>query len=225
VWVASIFKSVTVPCKRWQCEVCGRRKARELARVLTIDANREPPTHCITLTTRDPDTPASVYREASRMVWRRLRRRFGEIAYFGFIEFTTGLSASSGGHRRIHGHYLVKFRDAEPDVIEVERLVRETWESVTGAYIIEVAQLITPGAAMAYLSLHHQKPQQAPPKGWSGMRSRPSLNYFGRPVWQVREQARQELAIEAIAYFNGITEIEAALVYHFPSVHAVLDGD
>jgi hypothetical protein len=158
------------------------------------------------------------------MVWQRLRRRYGRVEYFGFIEFTTGRGKRSGGHRRMHGHYLVKLRDVEaPDVLEVERLVRETWEAVTGAYIVEVAQLITPGAAMAYLSLHHQKPQQAPPAGWRGMRSRPSKGYFTEPVWKLRARAREELAIEAIAWANGITDVEAAIVYHFAAVEVEAD--
>lgn len=180
----------------------------------------------MTLTTHDPDTPPEVYRHASHMVWKRLRRLYGRVDYFGFIEFTTGLSERSGGHRRMHGHYLVKFRDLDaPDVIAVELLVRETWQAVTGAYVIEVAQLVTPGAAMAYLSLHHQKPQQAPPSGWRGMRSRPSRGYFSVPVWKLRQQAREELAIEAIAWFNGITEVEAALVYYLPGIHELIEED
>jgi len=220
VWLpAPAFQFVTVPCKTWGCPVCGPRKSRELARALTLDARLCAPAFAITLTTRDPSTNPAVYREASAAVWKRLRRHYGRVDYFGFIEFTTGRGARSGGHRRMHGHYLVKFRDGDPDVIECERLVRETWEAITGAYIVEVAQLVTPGAAMAYLSLHHQKPQQAPPAGWRGMRSRPSKHYFERPVWKLRQQARDELAIEAIAHARGITEVEAALAYHFAGLH------
>lgn len=218
------FQFVTVPCKTWGCPVCGPRKSRELARVLTLDARADPPGYAITLTTHDPDAPPEEYRHGSRMVWQRLRRLYGLVAYFGFMEFTTGYAQRAGGRRRLHGHYLVKFRDVVPDVIEVERKVRETWELVTGAYIVEVAQLITPGAAMAYLSLHHQKPQQAPPEGWRGMRSRPSKGYFSEPMWKLRARAKRELAIEAIAWANGISEIEAALVYEFPTIHALM-GD
>lgn len=227
VWVESLFQLVTVPCKTWGCVVCGPRKSRELARVLANDAieSKCPPRYAITLTTVDPETPAEVYRHASQNVWRRLRRVYGLVHYFGFIEFTTGLGTLSGGHRRIHGHYLVKFEDLEPDVLDCERIVRETWESITGAYKVEVAQLITPSAAINYLSLHHQKPQQAPPKSWRGMRSRPSRGYFDGPVWKLRERARQELAIEAIAWANGLEPIEAALVYHFPTVHDYFEED
>lgn len=219
----SIFRPVKVPCKRWDCEVCGRRKARELARVHHLDAQNDPAGFAITLTTSDPDTAPEVYRQASAAVWKRLRRHYGRVDYFGFIEFTTGRAATSGGRRRMHGHYLVKFRDQAPDVLAAEALIRETWEAITGAYIVEVAQLITPGAAIAYLSLHHQKPQQAPPKGWSGMRSRPSRGYFSQPVWKLRALAREQLTIEAIAHSSGISEVEAALVYHFAAV--TVEGD
>lgn len=209
---------MTVPCKTWGCPVCGRAKARELARVLYLDALTDPPRFAITLTTHDPDTPAEVYRHASHMVWKRLRRRYGRVDYFGFIEFTTGRAKRSGGHRRMHGHYLTKFRESDPDVIEAEALIRSTWESVTGAYIVEVAQLVSPGAAFQYLSLHHQKPQQQPPPGWRGMRSRPSRGYFAEPVWRLRARAREELTIEAIAHAHGITTVEAAIAFHFAQV-------
>jgi hypothetical protein len=219
VWVKTEFCFATVPCKAWDCPVCGRRKARELARTLYLDALADPPSHAITLTTHDPLTTAETYRQASAAVWKRLRRRYGGVEYFGFIEFTTGKAKRSGGHRRLHGHYLVKFREdggpeSHPDVLAVERQVRETWQHVTGAYVVEVAQLVTPGAAFQYLSLHHQKPQQAPPAGWRGMRSRPSRGYFSDPVWKIRAQAREQLTIEAIAYGQDVTLVEAALIYH-----------
>jgi hypothetical protein len=191
--------------------------------VLVRDAERDPPGYAITLTTSDPDTSAETYREASRMVWKRLRRHYGRVDYFGFIEFTTGRAARSGGRRRMHGHYLVKFRDVEPDVIECERLVRETWEWVTGAYIVEVARLLTPGGAIGYLSLHHQKPQQAPPAGWRGMRSRPSKGYFPEPVSVLRDRARVELAVEAVAHANGITYVEAQLMVELSAVELLGD--
>ena len=55
--------------------------------------------------------------------------------------------------------------------------------------------------------------------------SRPSKGYFSVPVWQLRAQARRELAIEAIAWANDITEVEAALVYEFPTIHAYMEDD
>jgi hypothetical protein len=172
------------------------------------------PTHCLTLTTAEPwekIDPAD-YRAGSLNVFRRLRRRYGGVEYFGAVEFTTGRARRSGGRRRMHGHYLVKFRDTEaPDVIEVERLVRETWETSTGAYVVEVAELVTPGAALGYLGLHHRKPSQAPPAGWRGITERASRGYWHRPIWLLREQARKELAAEALADRTGMP-LELALL-------------
>src|SRR4051794_18735017 len=85
------------PCKRRTCPVCGPRRKRLTARVLLIDAQASPPTHAVTLTTRDPFTPAEVYREASAAVWKRLRRNGWPVEYFGSIEWTTGKGPRSGG--------------------------------------------------------------------------------------------------------------------------------
>jgi hypothetical protein len=135
------------------------------------------------------------------VVFQRLRRRVGPLEYFAAVEFTTGRARRSGGHRRLHGHYLVKASGW--DVVEVEKLVRDTWAKSTGAYIVEVAELLTPGAALGYLGLHHRKPSQAPPKGWRGMTERASKGYWSEPIWKLRLQARRELAAEALAYRTG----------------------
>jgi hypothetical protein len=180
--------------------------------VLVLDAREEPPTHALTLTTAMPweQLDPAVYRKGAAALFKRLRRRFGRCEYFGMVEFTTGEAETSGGFRRMHSHNLLKV-GKEFDVIEVERVVRETWQKVTGAYIVEVAALVSPGAALGYLALHHRKPEQAAPKGWRGMVERHSLGYFHRPVAELREQARHELRVEAIAHAKGITLELAAL--------------
>lgn len=199
--------------------------------MLIRDAEVDPPTHCITLTTVDPATTSAEYRTASASLWKRLRRHHGRVDYFGAIEFTTGTAARSGGYRRLHGHHLVKFRDDDRvDVLDLEALTRETWQTVTGAHRIEVAKLLTPGAAIGYLALHHRKPGQAPPEGWRGMVSRPSKGYFHRPVAELREQARRELRAEAIAHKHGISltlahlEVEAAPPARIVHVHEPIPG-
>jgi hypothetical protein len=203
-----------LPCKRWKCPVCGPRKSRELARVLVLDARADPPNVAVTLTTSDPLTTAATFRAGNAAVWRRLRRMYGRVEYAGMIEHTTGKSASSGGHRRMHSHNLVKGIPTD-QVLEVERIVRDSWRNVTGAYIIEVAALVSPGAALGYLALHHRKPEQAAPDAWSGMTFRPSQGYFHRPIVELREQARHELQVEAFAYVHGVSaelaELELAV--------------
>jgi hypothetical protein len=197
-------------CKRRDCPRCWAVRSRETARCLVIDALSEMPTLCVTLTTHDPSTTAETYREGSRHLWRRLRRLYGRVEYYGAIEFTTGRAARSGGYRRMHGHYLVKGIDGD-QVLDVEQLVRSTWEAVTGAYRIEVAALITPGAALAYLGLHHRKSEQAPPAGWRGMTERASQGYWSEPIELLRQRARLELAAESVAWRLGISVEEAHL--------------
>jgi hypothetical protein len=190
---------------------------------LVLDAREQSPTHCVTLTTVDPNTTAKAYREASAALWKRLRRLYGRVEYYGHIEWTTGTAARSGGLRRLHGHYLVKFLDSPTvDVLDVERIVRETWETVTGAYRVEVAQLVSPGAAIGYLSLHHRKPEQAAPVGWRGMVGRPSLGYFHRPIAELREQARLQLRIEAMAWARGLTAPPGSLTRQFLEIEIQL---
>lgn len=139
------------------------------------------------------------------MVVQRLRRRYGrQVEYYGSVEFTTGKTETSGGYRRIHQHMVCKGLQGT-DVLEVESLVRETWQGVTGAKVVEVAELLTPGGAIGYLALHHRKPGQAPPEGWRGMVERPSRGYFHRAVAELRAEAKAQLRVEAIAWREGIT--------------------
>ena len=212
---AFIVGGVVIPCQRRDCLSCGPRRARETARILLLDAEQEPPTHSIALTTRDPATTAAMYRTASEAVFRRLRRRFGRVEYFGRIEFTTGRGPRSGGARRIHGHYVVKVL-ARVKCAEAEEIVRESWRrslarhgSSFEAWRIEVAELRTPVGALHYLSLHHAKAEQLPPEGWRGMAERPSRGYFSRPIADLREGARAQLWAESLAYASEI-DIEDA---------------
>jgi hypothetical protein len=197
-------------CKRRDCARCWSIRSRELARCLVLDARESAPGYCLTLTTAQPwqELDPATYRRGSATLFQRLRRRCGRIDYFGAIEFTTGEAPTSGGHRRVHGHYLVK---GELDVLDAERIVRETWERVTGAWKIEVAQLVSEGAALGYLGLHHRKPSQAPPSSWRGMTERASLGYWHRPIAELREQARAELRAEAHAWRTGTTVELASL--------------
>lgn len=190
-----------VSCKRRDCPICGPRKARELARVLLLDAKVDCPTHGLTLTTQDPDISAVTFRNGVAAVFKRLRRTYGRsVEYFGMVEFTTGEGTLAAGRRRIHQHILLKGLPNSVDVLAVERAVRATWQASTGATRVEVATLRAPGGAVGYLALHHRKPKQAPPKGWHGMVELHSLGYFHRPIAELRQQARQQLQTEAIAW-------------------------
>jgi hypothetical protein len=190
-------------CQRRDCHFCGWLRDLEDATCLFLDArDGEQPTLAITLTTHQPweQLDPGAYRRASSQLWRALRARYGRVEYVGLIEFTTGRSERSGGHRRMHGHYLVK-GIAGDQVLDVEQLVREVWSRCTGAYVVEVSELRSAGGAIAYMGLHHRKPEQAAPEGWRGMRLRASQprggkgGYWHVPIAELREQARRHLAI------------------------------
>ena len=188
-------------CQRRDCSFCGWLRDLEDATCLFLDARREQPALAITLTTAQPweQLDPAAYREASKQLWRELRRRFGRVEYVGLIEFTTGKARRSGGHRRMHGHYLVK---GIPDdlVLDVEEVVRKVWARCTGAYVVEVSELRSAGGAIAYMGLHHRKPEQAAPAGWRGMRMRASQGYWHKPIADLRSDARRELARRTIQH-------------------------
>jgi hypothetical protein len=191
---------IPLRCKRRSCEYCGRLADYELLQCLLIDAREQLPSIVVTLTTVDPyreDQAAELgrtYRHASSQLWRALRGEHGQAEYFGSIEFTTGEAATSGGDRRMHGHYLVKGMD--PGMCAAAELTaREVWERATGAWRVEVAELASAGGIVGYLALHHRKREQLPPASWRGMTARASRAYWHRPIGEIRAQARREQAI------------------------------
>lgn len=192
---------VPLRCGRRDCPSCQKRADDELARVLISDATVEPPTMAITLTTSDPRTSASSWREASAQMWRDLRSAYGPIRYAGFMEWTTGLSSKSGGHRRMHQHVLTK--DLHGDAGEIEDRVRHHWRRMLKAPVVEVATLRSIGAAIGYVGIHHRKPEQQPPADWRGQRIRWSIEphrYTHRPVSELRAEARESLTRERVAW-------------------------
>jgi hypothetical protein len=213
---------IALRCKRRGCPYCGRLADYELLQCLLIDAREELPALVVTLTTVQPWCDAeshhlkAVYREASAQLWRALRGEFGSARYFGSIEFTTGEAATSGGHRRMHGHYLVK--DLDPAMCErATELGRDVWERVTGAWRVQFAPLASAGGIVGYLALHHRKREQLPPPAWRGMTARASQrpSYWHRPIAEIRDQARREQAIRRTAWRferEGATRDQAAVL-------------
>jgi hypothetical protein len=174
-----------------RCAYCSWLVALENALVVRADAAECLPQLGFTLTTRAAQTPAERFRRDVEQAMKALRREpwACDARYLGQIEHTTGHGTRSGGARRIHQHGLMKDvdRDRAADVAEV---LRRVWLSRTGAHRVEAHELHRPAGAIAYLVNHHQKTAQAPPKGWSGKRFRPSKGYFERPIVQLREEAR-----------------------------------
>ena len=179
-----------VPCNLVRCSVCGKRHALAALEMVRRTSQRMGnPEVAVTLTSVDP------FRELGK-AWSRdveqtikaLRRRFPGLEYLGFMEWTSGQAATSGGHRRPHMHLLVRGLCAEYSA-EAEGLTRRVWSGRTGANQVEVAPLRAAEDGVAYLALHHLKPNQAAPEGWTGRRLRPSRGWWGADPAAMRREA------------------------------------
>ncbi len=161
-----------------RCPGCARAVAYENMTMLRQDAEtNSAPGHVLTLTSRTPNTDSAAYRDACAVFWRAFRRTWGHVEYCGFVEWTTGEGPRSGGRRRMHSHWLVKGLSTN-DLAAVERWCSFEWSKLTGAWVVQLAELRTVGGVVGYLALHHEKLSQAPPPGWKGRRLRPSRGYF-----------------------------------------------
>jgi hypothetical protein len=181
-----------------RCDYCAWLSAIETTLALSLDARiGEPPRVGMLLTTRNPNTPAKTIRLGTQQVTRALRRRYPELQYSLFAEWTTGRAATSGGHRRLHLHGMLKGVEYD-QVADLDHLVRDIWSGYTGAQYIGFEPLRTVPDAIAYLARHHQKPDQAPPPGWSGRRLRTSRRYFNEPIAQLRAAAQTMIGHDAM---------------------------
>ena len=177
-----------------RCPGCARAAAYEAMTMLRIDAEtNSAPRYVLTLTSREAVTDSKAYQAACAVFWRAFRRRYGQCEYCGFIEWTTGKAATSGGLRRLHSHWLVKL-DQALDLDAVQAWVSDEWRKLTGAWVVQLAELRTVGGVVGYLALHHEKMEQAPPPGWTGRRLRPSRGYFAVSGREMRSRARLWLA-------------------------------
>lgn len=172
-----------------KCGYCSRLAGRETVEAVYLDAKVQMPRHTLTLTTRSIETTSRDFRLAVKGLVRWLRQEH-EVEYLGVIEFTTGRSETSGGHRRMHQHALLKGLQAGVDVGSVQRQVSRRMASAIGAPRVELAELRTPEGAIGYMVGHHQKRDQAPPPAWSGKRVRSSRHYWTRPVKEIRADVK-----------------------------------
>jgi hypothetical protein len=164
-----------------RCEGCARATAFVNMTMLRQDAEAgEPPRYVLTLTSSRIRWTGEEYSRACATFWQAWRRRWGKVEYCGFVEFTTGQASTSGGHRRMHTHWVIKARDGL-DVRAVQEWVSAEWVKLTGAWRVELARLESVGGVVGYLALHHEKFEQRPPAGWKGRRLRPSKGYFTEP--------------------------------------------
>lgn len=174
-----------------RCEACARAVSWENVTMLRQDAEcNSAPGYVLTLTSSKVDWTPSEYRNACEAFWKAWRRRYGPVEYCGFIEWTTGEGANSGGFRRMHSHWLVKAPGLDLDPLEVQAWVSAEWKGLTGAWRVEFARLETVGGIVGYIALHHEKWEQRPPAGWTGRRLRPSKGYFAEPGHVRRARAK-----------------------------------
>lgn len=180
-----------------RCAWCAFIYAIETAQCVYLDSERGGyPRVVVTLTTVNPDTSAADVRKAVEQVVRAVRRRAPDCEYLAFVEWTTGKGRAAGGRRRMHLHVLLKGVHAHhlrPETGEaLESVVRRVWSERTGAHRVEVAEIRSPWGAAKYLTHHHNKPSQAPPKSVQKgfKRLRPSKGYFGGRLTELRLEVR-----------------------------------
>jgi hypothetical protein len=174
------------------------------AQMVFEDALVEQPKYSITLTTRSPTWQGERYMDGKRQLLRKLRSEFGRVEVLEFMEQTTGKAPRSGGHRRGHGHNLVK-ADVSGAVLDLERLIAEEWRRTMGAWQIAVSELRSAGGAVAYLTLNlaleKGKAVQAPtglPKGTRTLR--PTRGYWSLPPDELRARARDHHALRRLRH-------------------------
>jgi hypothetical protein len=178
-------------------------RALENAEVVALDALRgNAPTLFMVITTPLSHDALTRSRLARRKLHLAMQARWPACEWACILEFTTGEGTGSGGKRRPHWNYVVKGVPTD-DLAELRALVLAVWcprmeANSRGQHVGELREV---GGLMRYLVLHFHKPGQAPPDGYTGHRftfSRPnaergSAGYFGRPMPEVREEARASL--------------------------------
>lgn len=120
--------TILLPCNQWSCRKCAELKVKRIA----FRTNHAKPNRLLTLTI-DPEkysTPREAFEDTSPKVSvliRQLRPRFGEIEYLRVTELTV-----AGWP---HYHLLVRSGYLPHPV------VRDRWEKLTGATIVDLRQV------------------------------------------------------------------------------------
>jgi len=162
-----------------------------------LDAEVTTPSIATTFTTRDL-VPIKTLGEAIAQTARGVRAEFGaEVKYGGTLEWTTGRTQYSGGHRRPHLHLLWKGLD-DHQADDVKSIATPIWKRLTGAHSHTSEAIRTPGAAIRYVALHHLKEGQAPPPTFKGRRLWTSIGWWEGGAAETRKRARAIVAEERL---------------------------
>lgn len=169
--------------------------------MLQLDALMNAPTVWACLTTREVYVEPERFARTREAVIRALRRRWPSAEYVGFREWTTGYGARSGGHRREHLHLFVKNVPVD-QAQEAFDVAARVWclhvdaelDAQRGGAVNEATGLIR------YVTAHHAKESQAPPRGFRGKREVRSQGYLEEPVDQLRARARESIYRRRVSY-------------------------
>ncbi len=202
--LSSHGKWAHVRCGLNGCFGCYGLKSLIRAQMVYEDSRVEQPRYSITLTTKEPIWNAARYRVGKAQVLRALRASYGRVEVLEFMEQTTGKAPRSGGHKRGHGHNLVKM-EQPGQVLDLERIIGPIWKRTLGATQVSVSELKSAGGAVAYLTLNlaleKGKRSQAPtdlPKGTRTLR--PTRDYWALPVEELRERAKDHHAARRLRH-------------------------
>lgn len=164
-------------CHRWSCGWCARQKIKKLAHLTALAG----PNRFLTLTL-DPwlrdaagrqagprySSPRVAFEETAPMVsqlMKRLRQRFGEIEYLRVTEVT----------QQGWPHYHMLLRSAYlPHAV-----VKEAWQSLSGATIVDVRQVKKEFRAYWYLVKYLANLRD---KSWTDRHVSYSRGFFPCPV-------------------------------------------
>jgi hypothetical protein len=195
------------------CAYCGLLAAVENAEMVALDAVEDAPLSFVVLTTRDPYvTRAQVRLDLQHAVQAVRRRLSSSFEYACFVEFTTGLSVWSGGHRRIHLNLLCKGVGGG-DHDELRDVLLSSWGASTNTTQLHVGAVYAAEGLVAYvtnLALHVMKAGQKPPASYEGHLVRWSRGYFARGATAMRSEARRSLKVKR-AMYRGLDAVAAEL--------------
>lgn len=168
--------------------------------MVALDAMEYAPTGYVVLTTRDPFITGEQLRRDLEQSWRSVRRRWPNAEYACFVEFTTGLSKWSGGHRRIHLNLLTKGVD---DLDALRLVLLDTWGRRTNTTRLSASPIYAAEGLVRYvtnLALHVMKDGQKPPPSYEGHLIRWTRGYFSAGATVQRERARQSLRLKRLIH-------------------------
>lgn len=157
-----------LPCKRWSCRVCAEAKIKKLAH--SVRAAR--PNRLLTLTI-DPSlyvSPRHAWEETRKCVpllIRDLRKRFGEVEYLRVTEVTK--AGWPHYHLIIRSGYLP------------HSVVRQIWNQLTGARIVDVRQVKESFKAYQYLVKYLSKLHKLE---WTERHVSYSKNFIPKDPWE-----------------------------------------